>query len=455
LTDQSLHTFLGTNWSTEARLEVEKRLKAKLGDKYDPEALKASWWLYKRPEQSTPKGDWRVWLILAGRGWGKTRTGAEFIREQVDQGTVEHIALVGPTAGDVRDTMIEGQSGLLSVYPSHQRPRYEPSKRRVTFHNGAVATAFSADEPQRLRGPNHGLAWADELASWRYPEAYDMLQLGLRIGKKPRTIITTTPKPVPLIKRLVERNDGSVHITKGSTYDNAVNLAGSFLEEIQNAYEGTRLGRQELYAEILDDVVGALWSRDGLEEHRVTNHPPLKRIVVGIDPSATSTGDETGIVVCGIGDDGHGYVLDDVSLRGSPNDWGRAAVAAFHKFNADRIVAESNQGGEMVSFTLRTVDPDVPIKLVHASRGKQTRAEPISALYEQGRIHHHGFHAELETQMTEWVPDQGSSPDRVDALVWALTELMLGHRQQPVVGPDFGSSNSTWNLGGGLHNLKF
>ena len=201
--------------------------------------------------------------------------------------------------------------------------------------------------------------------------------------------------------------------------------------------------------------MGALWSRDGLEEHRVTNHPPLKRIVVGIDPSATSTGDETGIVVCGIGDDGHGYVLDDVSLRGSPNDWGRAAVAAFHKFNADRIVAESNQGGEMVSFTLRTVDPDVPIKLVHASRGKQTRAEPISALYEQGKVHHHGFHAELETQMSEWVPDQGSSPDRVDALVWALTELLLGHRQQPVVGPDFGSSNSTWNLGGGLHNLKF
>ena len=446
MTDQSLHTFLGTNWSTEARLEVEKRLREKLGDRYDPDLLRSSWWLYKRQSQSTPKGDWRVWLILAGRGWGKTRTGSEFIREQVDAGKAEHIALVGPTAGDVRDTMIEGQSGLLGVYPTSQRPRYEPSKRRVTFHNGAVATAFSADEPDRLRGPNHDLAWADELAAWRYTEAYDMLQLGLRIGKNPRTIITTTPKPIPLVKRLVATGDGSVHITKGSTFDNAVNLAGAFLEEITSRYEGTRMGQQELYAEILDDTEGALWDRDGLEEQRVTAHPPLKRIVVGVDPSATSTGDETGIIVVGLGDDGHGYVLEDVSLRGSPNDWGRAAVSAYNKFSADRIVAESNQGGEMVSHTLRTVDENVPIKLVHASKGKATRAEPISALYEQGRVHHHGFHASLEDQMTEWVPGVGNSPDRVDALVWGLTELMLGHKQQPVVAPAGLTAPSQWRL---------
>lgn len=448
MTDQSLHTFLGTNWSTEARLEVERRLRAKLGDSYDPELLRASWWLYKRPDQSTPVGDWRVWLILAGRGWGKTRTGAEFIREQVDAGKAEHIALVGPTAGDVRDTMIEGQSGLLGVYPTSQRPRYEPSKRRVTFHNGAVATAFSADEPDRLRGPNHDLAWADELAAWRYTEAYDMLQLGLRIGKNPRTIITTTPKPIPLVKRLVATDDGSVHITKGSTFDNAVNLAGAFLEEITSRYEGTRLGQQELHAELLDDTEGALWNRDRLEEHRVTAHPPLKRIVVGVDPAATSTGDETGIIVAGLGEDGHGYVLDDVSLRGSPNDWGRAAVSAYNKHSADRIVAESNQGGEMVSFTLKTVDENVPIKLVHASRGKATRAEPISALYEQGRIHHHGFHASLEDQMTEWIPGIGSSPDRVDALCWALTELMLGNHQPVVAAPDLSglTAPSQWRL---------
>ena len=448
MTDQSLHTFLGTNWSTEARLEVEKRLREKLGDRYDPDLLRSSWWLYKRQSQSTPKGDWRVWLILAGRGWGKTRTGAEFIREQVDAGKAEHIALVGPTAADCRDTMIEGQSGLLGVYPTSQRPRYEPSKRRVTFHNGAVATAFSADEPDRLRGPNHDLAWADELAAWRYTEAWDMLQLGLRIGKRPRTIVTTTPKPIPLVKRLVSTDDGSVHITKGSTFDNAVNLAGAFLEEITSRYEGTRLGQQELHAELLDDTEGALWDRDGLEEHRVTSHPPLKRIVVGVDPAATSTGDETGIIVAGLGDDGHGYVLDDVSLRGSPNDWGRAAVAAYHKFSADRIVAESNNGGEMVSHTLRTVDENVPIKLVHASKGKQTRAEPISALYEQGRIHHHGFHASLEDQMTEWVPGIGNSPDHVDALCWALTELMLGNRQTVISAPDLSglTGPSQWRL---------
>lgn len=448
--DQSLHTFIVTNWPTEARVELERRIREKFGDDYDPELLRSQWWLYRRQSQTTPKGDWRVWLILAGRGWGKTRTGAEFIREQVDAGKAQHVALVGPTAGDVRDTMIEGESGLLGVYPQSQRPRYEPSKRRITFHNGATATAFSADEPDRLRGPNHDLGWADELAAWRYPEAWDMLQLGLRIGDNPRTVVTTTPKPIPLVKRLVSTDDGSVHITKGSTFDNAVNLAGAFLEEITSRYEGTRMGQQELYAEILDDVQGALWNRDQLEEYRVTEHPPLKRIVVGVDPSASSksTSDETGIVVCGVGEDGHGYVLDDVSLRATPNDWGRAAVAAYHKFTADRIVAESNNGGEMVSLTLRTVDENVPIKLVHASKGKQTRAEPISALYEQGRIHHHGFHSELEDQMCSWVPESGNSPDRVDALVWALTELMLMNQQTVVAAPDLSglTGPSQWRL---------
>jgi len=432
---------------TEMSYEEREKVISDFNDEHAQSFLH-SWGVYRRPSQATPVGDWRVWLILAGRGWGKTRTGAEFIREQVDAGNAEHIALVGPTAGDVRDTMIEGESGLLGIYPASQRPKYEPSKRRVTFHNGAVATAFSADEPDRLRGPNHDLAWADELAAWRYADAWDMLQFGLRIGKQPRTVVTTTPKPIPIVKRLVATDDGTVHITKGSTFDNSLNLAGSFLDEVTARYEGTRLGQQELYAEILDDVEGALWDRDQIEEHRVTVHPPLKRIVVGVDPSAGSkaTSDETGIVVVGLGENGEGYVLDDVSLRGTPNDWGRAAVAAYHKFSADRIVAESNQGGEMVSHTLRTVDENVPIKLVHASKGKATRAEPISALYEQGRVHHHGFHASLEDQMTEWVPGVGNSPDRVDALVWGLTELMLGHKQQPVVAPAGLTAPSRWRL---------
>ena len=445
--DQSLQTFLGANWSPEARLEVEKRLRDKLGDSYDPELLRCSWWLYKRQGQTTPTGDWRVWLILAGRGWGKTRTGAEFIREQVDAGAATHIALVGPTAGDVRDTMIEGESGLLSIYPAHQRPRYEPSKRRVTFHNGAMATAFSADEPDRLRGPNHDLAWADELAAWRYPEAWDMLQLGLRIGVQPRTVVTTTPKPIPLVRRLIATEDGTIHMTRGSTFENRANLAGAFLDEVTARYEGTRLGRQELYAEVLDDVDGALWSRDQLEDNRVTDHPPLRRVVVAIDPAAGSKADnaETGIVVVGLGDDGQGYVLDDVSLRGTPNDWSRAAISAFHAHKADRIVAEANQGGDMVSHTLRTVDQNVPIKMVHASRGKRTRAEPVAALYEQGRVHHLGFHAELEEQLCSWVPDHAISPDRLDALVWGLTEIMVTGQVQAVV-PVSMTAPSQWRL---------
>ena len=446
MNEESAAQLLG-KWPVEHQRQILNYLSNQIGD-VDPEALLHDWSLRRRPSQAPPQGDWRVWLILAGRGWGKTRTGAEFIREQVDKEQATHVALVGPTAADVRDTMIEGESGLLAIYPRQQRPRYEPSKRRITFHNGAVATAFSADEPDRLRGPNHDLAWADELASWRYPEAWDMLQLGLRIGKQPRTVGTTTPKPLPLIRRLLGTEDGSVHMTTGSTYDNAANLAQSFVDEITTRYEGTRLGRQELHAEVLDDVQGALWSRDLLEEHRVTKEPNLTRIVVAIDPAAGSKNEnaETGIVVVGLGDEGHGYVLDDVSLRGTPNDWGRAAVAAYHRHKADLIVAEANQGGDMVSHTLRTVDTNAPIKMVHASRGKRTRAEPISALYEQGRIHHLGFHAELEDQLCSWVPDQSASPDRLDALVWGLTEILLGNNQPPAVVPVSMTAPSQWRL---------
>ena len=407
------------------------------------------WSVWRRPKQATPPGDWRVWLILAGRGFGKTRTGAEFVREQVNAGRCRRVALVGATAADVRDTMIEGESGLLAVFPPGQRPRYEPSKRRVTFHNGATASAFSADEPDRLRGPNHDLAWADELAAWRYVDAWDQLMLGLRLGDHPRVVVTTTPRPTQLIRRLARSDDGTVHATTGSTYENAANLAADFIAEMRRRYEGTRLGRQELEAQILDDVEGALWDRAVIDDTRTTDTPPLRRIVVAIDPAVTSgeNSDETGIVVAGVSQDGEAYVLDDRTMRASPNDWASAAVAAYHRHNADMIVAEANQGGDLVENVLKAVDPRVPVHLVRASRGKRTRAEPVAALYEQRRAHHVGFFPELEDQLCSWVPDIGSSPDRLDALVWALTDLVVDRaRVAPVVVPASLEQVSPWRM---------
>lgn len=408
-----------------------------------------TWSVWRRPEQRTPEGLWRTWLILAGRGFGKTRTGAEFIREQVDAGRARRIALVGRTAADVRDTMVEGESGLLSVYPPGRRPRYEPSKRRVTFDNGAVAVTYSADKPDLLRGPNHDLAWADELAAWRYSDAWDQLMLGLRIGEQPRVIVTTTPRPVPVIKRLLGTSDGSVVVTRGSTFDNAANLAAEFLVEMRRRYEGSRLGRQELYAEVLDDADGALWSRDQIDQTRVTDVPDLRRLVVAVDPAASSGEDaaETGIVVVGVDTRGVAYVLDDRSLRATPNEWASAAVAAYHQHKADTIVAEANQGGDMVRQVLQTVDQRAPVKLVRATRGKRTRAEPVAALYEQGRVHHVGFFPDLEDQLCSWVPDVGTSPDRLDALVWAVTDLVVDKQgAAPVVVPESLTQVSPWRL---------
>lgn len=363
---------------------------------------------------------------MAGRGWGKTRTGAETVAEWVRSGKCRRIALVAPTAADARDVMIEGESGLLNVGQPQERPTYEPSKRRLTWPNGAIATVFSADKPDRLRGPQHDGAWADEIAAWRYPEAWDQLMFGLRLGDDPRVVATTTPRPIPLIKELVESD--TTHVVRGSTYDNRANLAPAFFEKIIARYEGTRLGRQELYAEILTDVPGALWNRSMIEIGRVAKPPTtLRRIVVSIDPAASANEDsaETGIIVAGIGEDGHGYVLEDVSLTASPDKWARQAVSAFYVHGADRIVAEVNNGGDMVEHTLRTVDRTVPYKAVRASRGKEIRAEPVAALYEQGRIHHVGYFGPLEDQLCTWLPGE-KSPDRLDALVWALTELMLG-----------------------------
>lgn len=404
-------------------------------------ALAYNWPFFARPDQLCPSLDesWTTWLILAGRGWGKTKTGAETIRDwacgttPLSGGIAKHIALVAETSGDARDVMVEGPAGIMACHPKDFRPNYEPSKRRLTWKNGAVATLYNAVEPDQLRGPQHDAAWGDEVAKWRYmQETWDQLQMGLRLGIHPRQIITTTPRPLPLIRKLL--NDDSCRVTRGRTWDNADNLAAPFLKQIADRYSGTRLGRQELEGEVLDDMPGALWNRDMIDALRKPDGPiDLERIVVAVDPAATSgeDADETGIVVVGVArdEDGdtRGYVLEDGSLRGTPEEWASKAVSLFHKWDADRIVAEKNQGGEMVAAVMKAVDRDVPITLVHATRGKHVRAEPVSALYEQGRIHHIGRFDKLEDQMCLFTRDAdrspGNSPDRVDALVWGLTSV--------------------------------
>ncbi|HZT50895.1 MAG TPA: terminase family protein [Stellaceae bacterium] len=393
------------------------------------EALLDDWRFWARPNQLPPSGEWRVWVLLAGRGFGKMRSGAEFVRARVETGRASRVALVGPTAADVRDVMIEGESGLLAIAPPDRRPDYEPSKRRLTWPNGAVALAFSADQPERLRGPQHDLAWCDELAVWRYAAAWDNLLLGLRLGPDPRVVVTTTPRPTKLMRDLLAAPGTAV--TRGTTFDNAANLAPAFLDSVVRRYQGTRLGRQELEAELLDDVPGALWSRDAIEAARVPAAPELARVVVAIDPAASAGegADETGIVVAGLAHDGQIYVLDDLSGRMTPRAWALKAVAAYRRFAADRIVAEVNNGGEMVEATLRSVASDAPFRAVRASRGKAIRGEPVAALYEQGRVHHVGCFPALEDQLCAFTADfdrgaSGISPDRLDALVWAVSDLV-------------------------------
>jgi phage terminase large subunit-like protein len=382
-----------------------------------------------------PAGDWRYWLILAGRGFGKTRAGAEWVRAQIAAGA-RRLALVGPTAADVRDVMVEGESGLLNVGPLAGRPLYQASRRRLVWPNGAIAFLYSAQEPERLRGPQHEAAWADELAAWAYAQdVWDQLQFGLRLGADPRCVVTTTPKPVPLLRQLVA--DPACAVARGSTYENRANVSSAFVEQIIRRYEGTRLGRQELHAELLTDTPGALWTHDTILACRTASAPDLQRVVVAVDPSGASgegEGDQQGIVVAGVGVDGLGYVLADRSCRLSPQGWGRRAIEAFDAFAADRIVAEKNYGGEMVRFTIHAVRESAPVTLVNASRGKMVRAEPVSALYEQGRVRHVVADvtanplADLEGEM-RYATSSGyvgeGSPNRLDALVWALSELFL------------------------------
>ena len=388
------------------------------------------WSALARKEQLAPPGDWLTWLILAGRGWGKTRTGAEWVQSNVDR--YGRWILAGRTSGDLRDIMIEGESGILRIARDPLRPSYEPSKRRLTWPNGAVAVLRSADEPEGFRGLQGEAAWVDELAAWEHPEAWEQLQLGIRLGEQPRQCVTTTPRPTPLIRELLK--DSGTHATRGSTYDNRDNLSPKFFRDIVSRYEGTRLGRQELHAEILDDLPGALWTRSmftyGEAPLRV-NHgeiaPEYRRVVVAIDPAVTygPESDETGIVAAGVGIDQRGYVLDDQSGRFSPGDWAKRAIALHDDLKADAIVAETNNGGDMVEQMLRTAGYSGRYIKVTATRGKRVRAEPIAGLYEQARISHRRMFPELEDQLCTFTPESLVSPDRLDALVWAFTELML------------------------------
>lgn len=392
----------------------------------DSEILReyASRWVFLAHEgQIPPEGDWSYYLMRSGRGGGKTRAGAEWILKRVRQG-YKSIALVGATAADVRDSMIElGESSIMKIARPGEVPIFEPSKRRLTFPNGAVAVAFSGKEPDLLRGPQHDTAWVDELAKFAYPqETWDNLMFGLRLGDNPQVFITTTPRPIPIIKKLL-KHPKTIDV-RFSTFSNAENLSPKFLAEVKELYEGTRLGRQELEGEMLEDNPGALWQRDTIEHLRVDDAPSLYRVVVAVDPAVTSgTGaDETGIIVAGIASNGHCYVLADKSIQGTPHAWALATSTAYYLFKADRVIGEVNNGGELVEVNLRTVNKTIPFRAVHASRGKRIRAEPISSLYEKGTVHHVETFPQLEDQMCEWVPGE-ESPDRMDALVYAITAL--------------------------------
>lgn len=408
----------------------------------DLEQLEYDWLFWGRPEQFAPDGEWSTWVIDAGRGFGKTRAGAEWVKQQVYAGK-KRIALIAETYKDLVEVMCYGESGLVSVFPPHERPRIVANPGvSVTFHTGAIALGYNATQPAQLRGPQFDAAWCDELAKWRYAqETWDMLEFGLRLGDDPRALVTTTPRPIPIMREIL--SDPDTRVTRGSTFDNAGNLAPKFLRKIRRRYEGTRLGRQELHAEMLDDLPGALWTRDIIEAHRAPALdkdenplplPPMRRIVVAVDPSGVGEGDDedgdsVGILVVGKGFDNRAHVIADRTSDGGPAEWAKAAVGAYHEFKADRIVAERNFGGAMVEHTIRTADATVSYKSVTASRGKVVRAEPVSALYEQGQVSHIGAFPELEDQMCDFGPDGyigKGSPDRVDALVWAITELSFG-----------------------------
>jgi phage terminase large subunit-like protein len=413
----------------------------------EAKALLYEWSFWARRKQKPPPGNWTYWLTLAGRGWGKTQTVVHWAIDKARDMPRSRGAIVAPTAADARDVLVEGASGILASSDPDFMPVYEPSKRRLTWPNGSVATIFSADQPDRLRGPQFHWAIADELAAWRYPDAWDMLQFGLRLGDNPQCAIATTPRPTAVIKELVA--DENCIVTHGTTYENRENLAPAFFRQVIAKYENTRLGRQELLAQILDDVPGALWNRNLLDATRVRQSPDCFKIVVAVDP-ASSTG-TTGIIVVGVGKvDGanQGYVLEDCTTEAgaSPGAWGLAAVQAYHRWKADAIVAEVNHGGNMVEHVIRTVEggKNVSYRAVRASRGKYTRAEPVASLFEQAKAHCVGMLGLLEDELCTWIPGE-DSPNRLDAMVWGFTDLMLDGAQDVAMPPPVGMNKpSQW-----------
>ena len=413
------------------------------------EIILGAWDVWARLDQLPPGlaqggAAWRTWAVIGGRGAGKTRAGSEWVRGLAlglpgfADAPVARIALVGDTAGDVRDVMVEGVSGILGVHARGERPRWEPSRRKLTWKNGVIAQAFSAEEPESLRGPQFGAAWCDEVAKWRLgEEAFDMVQFALRLGDNPRQMVTTTPRPTALLKRILA--DAATAISRAGTKENAANLAPTFLADIVKRYGGTRLGRQEIDGEMIEEAAQALWSRLQLETLRVRDAPSLRRIVIAVDPAAAShrRADACGIVAAGIDAEGMVFVLQDATLPAArPAAWAERAVALYHALQADALVAEVNQGGEMVAAVIKQADPGVPVTPVHATRGKYARAAPVAQLYEQGRVRHVGALPLLEDEMCSFGPEglgNGRSPDRLDALVWAVTELALKPRKEPRV----------------------
>ena len=413
--------------------------------RFDDRALRdnaVDWQLLARPEQLPPEGDWRTWLLMGGRGSGKTRAGAEWVHG-LASGLMPglsgdgRIALVAESFADAREVMVDGVSGILGVARA-ERPAFEATRRRLLWPSGAVAQMFSSEDPESLRGPQFDLAWADELGKWRHArDTWDMLQFALRLGARPRQLVTTTPRATPLMLTLVK--DVATRVTRIRTEDNQANLASGFLVAMRARYGGTRLGRQELDGELIADREDGLWRRDQIEALVLRKHGPLSRIVIAVDPPANGAAKYSccGIVAAGLAEDGRAMVLADGSVEGaSPTRWAQAVARLCRRFDADCVVAEINQGGDMVTSVLHTVDPSLPVRTVRASRGKWLRAEPVAALYEQGRVVHAGHFASLEDQMCDFGPDglsSGRSPDRLDALVWALTELLLGRRGAPQI----------------------
>lgn len=413
-------------------LKSEKLRRQEARQKYD-------WQSTARPSQLPPPGDWRVWLILAGRGFGKTRTGAETIRQWVKEGRYKRIALIGASIQEVQKVMVEGESGLLAVHPGNEAPIFYAAQRKLVWPNGAVAYLYGAEYYEQLRGPQFDLAWIDEFAKFRKAEQlWNQLQLCLRLGDDPRCLITTTPRPAPILRRLIESPD--IIVTKGSTFENEANLAAAYISQIKKQFLETTLGAQELYAEVLSEEAGALWSRENIRYKECpvadNNQIKLERIVIAIDPATThhDDSDETGIIVAGIDAEKRAYILEDLSGKYSPYEWGQRVTDAYWRYQADRVVAEVNKGGDLVEQVIRSVDKTISYKSVRATRGKYTRAEPIAALYEQQKVFHVRPFSKLETQMCGFVPGVTSkSPDRMDALVWAVTELLLQSESTPVL----------------------